>query len=98
MPITAFPSPPDLEVDFVNRIGDSQPKSFNMYGPANPHPGFGKDPDILNEYGHSAYPKMVYPQGKNAPGVAVNNAEEEHAALNPEPEEYVEKVQPQGNW
>lgn len=73
MAITAFPSPPDLEVDFVNRIGDSQPKSFNPYSPSNPHPGWGSDPNILNEYGHTKYPMWV-------DGKIVHNAEEEAAA------------------
>lgn len=70
MALTSFPSPPDLEVDYVNRIGDSQPKSFNMYSPSNPHPGFGSDPNILNEYGHTKYPMWVN-------GQIANNEEEE---------------------
>lgn len=43
------------------------------YGPSNTHPLFGKDPNILNEYGHTKYPMWV---GK----VIVNNAEEEKIA------------------
>lgn len=77
MTLTAFPEPKDLEVDFVQRIGDSKPKSFQMYDVSNPHPGFGKDPNILNEYGHSVYPKMVYPKGPGGAGVPVQNAQEE---------------------
>lgn len=51
-------------------------KGRPVYDVNNPHPGFGKDPNILNEYGHTAYPKYVYPEG-NKDGVVVNNAKEE---------------------
>ena len=75
--MVGFPEPADLEVDFVDRTGDSRPKYVNPYGVANPHPGFGKDPNILNEYGHSKYPKMVYPDGPGTVGkVAQSEAEE----------------------
>lgn len=73
MSLTAFPSPPDLEVPFVDRIGDSRPKSFQQWDVSNPHPGFGKDPNILNEYGHTKYPMWVGDK-------IVNNEEEEKAA------------------
>ena len=72
MPLTEFPSPPDLEVDFVHRTGDSRPKSFQKWDVSNPHPGYGKDPNILNEYGHTKYPMFVG-------NVIVNNEEEEKA-------------------
>lgn len=71
--ITQFPEPTDLQVDFVNRIGDSQPKSFQKYDVSNPHPGYGKDLNILNEYGHTKYPMWVG-------SVIVNNEEEEKVA------------------
>jgi len=29
------------------------------YDLSNPHPGFGIDPNIINEYGHTLYPKWV---------------------------------------
>ena len=29
------------------------------YGPGNPHPNYGKDPNIMNEFGHTHYPKWV---------------------------------------
>lgn len=57
-----------------------------LYDPQNPHPGFGKDPNILNEWGHTYYPKYVYPKGSEpAEGekpdlskrVIVNNPKEE---------------------
>jgi hypothetical protein len=70
MSLTAFPEPKDLDVDFVNRTGDSRPKSFQQYDVSNPHPGFGKDPNILNEFGHTKYPMWVGDK-------IANNAEEE---------------------
>lgn len=76
-----FPEPPDLDVDFVDRTGDSKPKVVNPYGVSNPHPGFGKDPNIVNEYGHTLYPKMVYPDGPMTVGRVVKNAEEEVAVM-----------------
>lgn len=60
-------------------------KSFETFTVSNPHPGFGKDPNILNEIGHTAYPKWVYPNGKDHPGVIVNNPDEEDKALGKEP-------------
>lgn len=58
------------------------------YNVSNPHPLFGKDPNIINEYGHTAYPKWVdHPTNKTKHSVIpskeipvrvlVNNAEEE---------------------
>lgn len=76
MSLTAFPEPKDLEVSFVDRIGDSRPKIFQEYNVSNPHPGFGKDPNILNEFGHTKYPMWV--DGKLA-----HNEEEEKALRNP---------------
>lgn len=73
MSLTAFPEPDDLQIDFVNRTGDSRPKTVSQYSVENPHPGYGKDPNILNEFGHTKYPMWV---GK----VIVNNEEEEKAA------------------
>ena len=29
------------------------------YGPGNPHPNFGIDPNIMNEFGHTHYPKYI---------------------------------------
>lgn len=73
MALTQFPEPADLNVDFVNRTGDSRPVNVHPWSVENPHPGFGKDPNILNEYGHTKYPMFV---GK----VIVNNPEEEKTA------------------
>lgn len=58
----------------------AQDKQFVKY-PAgtytveNPHPGFGKDPNIINEYGHTVYPKYV--KDVNGADVIANNEEEE---------------------
>lgn len=38
-----------------------------MYDVTNPHPQFGKDPNILNEFGHTRYPRWV----KNSAGERV---------------------------
>lgn len=73
MSLTSFPEPKDLEVDFVARTGDSRPVSFQKWDVSNPHPGYGKDPNILNEYGHTKYPMWVG-------NVIVNNEDEEKAA------------------
>jgi hypothetical protein len=51
-----FPEPKDLELDFKDRVLDGTSKSFNQWDVSNPHPGFGKDPNILNEYGHTKFP------------------------------------------
>lgn len=72
MSLIAFPEPKDLDISFVDRIGDSRPKTFQQYDVSNPHPGFGKDPNILNEYGHTKYPMFVG-------NVIVKNEEEELA-------------------
>lgn len=73
MSLTAFPEPKDLDVSFIDRTGDSRPKNFQKWDVSNPHPGFGKDPNILNEYGHTKYPMYVG-------NVIVNNEEDERAA------------------
>lgn len=80
MSLTAFPEPKDLALSFEQTVLDGRPKSFNQYSVENPHPGYGKDPNILNEFGHTKYPMWVYPNGNNHPGVVVNNEEEEKAA------------------
>lgn len=76
MSLISFPEPKDLEVAFIDRTGDSRAINLNPYGVDNPHPGFGKDPNILNEYGHTKYPMWVN-------GKIVNNEEEENALRNP---------------
>lgn len=46
-----------------------------VYNVSNPHPGFGKDDNILNEFGHTMYPKYVKNEDGNL--VIVNNKKEE---------------------
>jgi hypothetical protein len=43
------------------------------YNVSNPHPGYGIDPNILNEYGHTKYPMWV--------GDKIANNEAEEKAL-----------------
>jgi hypothetical protein len=81
MPLTAFPEPADLQVDFVSRTGDSRPLTFQRWDVSNPHPGFGKDPNILNEYGHTKYPMWV--TAKDGTRIIVKNAEEEAELAKP---------------
>lgn len=92
------------QIDPVAAMQPQFVKDFAKYSVSNPHPGFGKDPNILNEFGHTKYPMMVYPHGKDHDGVIVNNPDEEAKALGKEPEalnpngptiqEYVEKGYP----
>ena len=55
------------------------------YSASNPHPLFGKDPNILNELGHTKYPMYVdHPTEKNAAGFPVRvvvNDEDHHAEV-----------------
>ncbi len=60
-------------------IGD-KPTPF---GASNPHPGFGKDENIANEFGHTEYPKYVHTfdeKGKITDSKLVANADEEAEA------------------
>lgn len=71
-----FPQVPDLDLTTDKFIGDGQAsKAFGSYSVANPHPGYGKDPNILNEYGHTKYPMWV--KDKTGIDKIANNAEEE---------------------
>jgi hypothetical protein len=74
-----FPEPKSLnKLEIGDGVIDINPVNYSL---ENPHPGYGKDPNILNELGHSTYPKMVYPQGNMYPGKLVNNIEEEKTAM-----------------
>jgi hypothetical protein len=73
MAFISFPEPKDLELPINDVILDGRPKNFQKWDVSNPHPGYGKDPNILNEYGHTKYPMWVG-------NVIVNNEEEEKAA------------------
>lgn len=85
--------------DWVDRsqqileIGDSSiferlDKGIARYSVSNPHPGFGKDPNILNEMGHTKYPMWVDSKITNT-RVLVANAEEEA--------QHTQEVAPQAN-
>ncbi|SRR6266852_8634651 len=74
-----FPEPKSLnKLEIGDGVIETAPGKYSL---ENPHPHFGKDPNIINEYGHTVYPKWVYPNGKDLPGVVVNNEEEENTAL-----------------
>lgn len=72
--VMQFPEPTPLN---VLEIGNGKDDRKMVYSVEKPHPGYGKDPNILNEFGHSIYPKMVYPNGRSEKGVVVNSKEEE---------------------
>jgi len=87
MAIVSFPEPKDLIVPYEQMIADGKSLNLNPYSVENPHPGFGKDPNIINELGHTKYPKWVN-------GVVVQNEEEENALLNPSSEPPASSVPP----
>lgn len=72
MSLTSFPGPEDLKLEFKDMVLDGKSINTSPWGVSNPHPGFGKDPNILNEFGHTKYPMFVG-------NVIVNNEEEELA-------------------
>lgn len=76
MAITAFPGPPDLTVPYEQMITDGININVNPWTVENPHPGFGKDPNILNEYGHTEYPMWVNDPADNTKRIIVNSKEE----------------------
>ena len=59
-------------------------KDYSKYNVSNPHPEYGSNPNIINEFGHTAYPKMVYPKGPDEAGVIVNSESEEVALMGKE--------------
>lgn len=72
MALITFKEPNDLQLEFKDMVLDGKNITTSPWGVSNPHPGFGKDPNILNEYGHTKYPMFVG-------NVIVNNEEEELA-------------------
>lgn len=49
-----------------------------------PHPGYGKDKNIANEYGHTHYPKHVHvldPKGKITSTLGIAKDAEEEAEM-----------------
>jgi hypothetical protein len=72
-----FPEPPKLDILEIG-IPDN---NIGQYTLEKPHPSYGKDDNIINQYGHTIYPKMVYPNGKDAAPVIVKSPEEEAEAM-----------------
>jgi hypothetical protein len=54
---------------------------YNLY---NPHPGYGVDPNIMNEFGHTIYPKFIKIGEESR---IVNSAREEMELTGKQPEE-----------
>ena len=74
-----FPQIPDLDLPVSQRIGYGDNKHFGKWGVTNPHPGYGKDPNIGNEFGHTVYPKYV--KLANGENVIVHSPGEENEVL-----------------
>jgi hypothetical protein len=76
------------EIDPPYEHHEYYPKDISMpvYDNENPHPEYGKNPNIRNIQGHTEYPKYVFPKGVDAikanfdSRVLVNNPEEEAKA------------------
>ena len=67
--------------EYINDVGHDEYKRYGekmTYDLNTPHPGFGKDPNIKNEFGHTHYPKWV--ENKEKKRVLVNNPKEEMEA------------------
>jgi len=91
-----FPQIPDLQLPVHERIGvPNENVNMGKYTVSNPHPDFGKDPNIKNEYGHTVYPKMIYKADGSA--VVVNNEAEEARYYEPKEEKEVE-VETKNKW
>ncbi len=58
------------------------------YSLSNPHPLYGKDPNIKNEFGHTNYPKWIEVDGKQ---VIVKDAKHEKELLGIKEEKKVSK-------
>lgn len=73
-----------IPTTFEQNVAAANPafvKSFDKFDLANPHPGFGSDPNILNEMGHTVYPKMLYPNGRNLPGIVAEDEAQEREIM-----------------
>jgi hypothetical protein len=60
----------------ILEIGDVPKDAPGTYSLDKPHPGYGKDPRIINQLGHTTYPRWAYPNGNQAPGVIVQTEAE----------------------
>jgi len=83
-----------------------------QYDNENPHPEFGKNPNIRNVQGHTEYPKLVFPKDYKLAGktptkvelearVVVNNPAEEAEVTGSgrtEPEEVVKPIVKPAPW
>jgi hypothetical protein len=79
-----------MMAEYINDVGFDEYKRHGddkmAYDLNTPHPGYGKDPNIKNEFGHTNYPKYVTDadgkQIKDANGqpIIANNPKEEHEA------------------
>lgn len=76
--MVSFPEPTPLN---ILEIGDGKDHRTMTYTIDKPHPGYGKDENVINQYGHTIYPKMVYPNGNAVAGVVVNNKDEENEVM-----------------
>ncbi len=75
-----FPEPKDLSLSVKDLISDGKNIMVHeQFTLDNPHPGFGKDPNIINYLGHTKYPRWV--KNKIGESVIANNADEEAAIL-----------------
>lgn len=83
MAITAFPGPADLTVPYEQMITDGININVNPWTVENPHPGFGKDTNILNEYGHTEYPMWVDDPADKTKRIIVNSKAEYEALIAP---------------
>lgn len=68
----------DQSIDKLEIYSDKHKIDVSKFNVANPHPGFGKDPNIKNEKGHTNYPKKI--TDKNGKRVTVKNELEEAEA------------------
>lgn len=91
MSLTAFPEPPELKLKFEDMVLDGRSINLNPYDVSNPHPGFGKDPNILNEFGHTKYPMWVN-------GQLAHNEEEEKALRGEEKPKEEGGGKPKASW
>lgn len=92
----------DQSIDVPDLIATQDPKFIKAsptYNVSNPHPRYGKDDNIINEFGHTLYPKMVYPNGKEHAGVVARTPEHE-AELMGKPGEAkpIEPQQQKNKW
>lgn len=90
----------DQSIDQPDIVAAQDPKFVKatpIYNVSNPHPKYGKDPNILNEFGHTAYPKMIYPNGKDHAGVIANSPEHETQLMGDKPEAKPLELQQQKN-